>query len=348
VFGIMLREHSAFAPIPDFSGTEGSQFDVLWGMNFGTASFGVRFDKSYSEFEWLDDVDHYSFTPLYMWYAMGPEDMTINDLNTMGIGLSAGMEVREGDKIEATFEYRTLNFMVEDVAGDWSIEDKGEPSFGFWGRGFFNMAENITLVPMLAYNKYDSSWEIKSTDPDDEDASDQTLTAMKAAVGMKVDVGSFFMLGIGYSQWKAEMDNSYGVATPPGFYVETMEFTSTSLPFFFGCFETDIKDWLTVRFGAKKNLLSEEAAVEYVDGTKIEFKTKNANFPWEVRDYFWFDGIYLPYFDEPFVFSVGVGFKFGDFEIDATLNDDYPFTGMYWLSGESEYPFGKISATYYY
>ncbi len=349
VLGIMLREHNSFDPIWGMYGFGDSQFDILWGMNFGNASFGARFDNASSEFEWEDDTDHWKFSPLWLWYFTGPEDLLVSDMNTMGLAFSGAMDVRDGDKVEATFEYRTIDYLIDDITGDWSVEDKGEPSYGFWGRGMFAMAENMTLVPMVGYNKYDYSWEIQSPVPDEEDASDLVLTSMKAGLGLRVDVGSFFMFGLGYSQNKMEIDNSFGEAAPAGGLPETVEFTSTSMPFFFGCFETDIRDWLTVRFGAKKHLLAEEATIEYVNGTKIEFKTKNGNFPVEVRDFFYFgEGVYLPIFDEPFAFSMGLGFKFGDLEIDATLNEDYPFTGMYWLSGESEMPFGKISATYYY
>ena len=344
VFGIMLREHGDFAGA---SGSGATQFDLLWGMNFGKASFGVRFDRVNSEYQETMDGVGVKWSPLELVY--GGMGLGGESWNTMGMRISAGMEVREADKVEATFEYRTLDFSIEEIGAgaDESIEDQGNPSMGFWGRGFFAMAENITLVPMVGYNKYDYSWEfIDDATSGDDDMSDQTITNMRAALGMKVDVGSFFMLGLGFSQWKADVENSFVAPAPDDF--ETMEFTSTSMPFFFGCFEADLKDWLTIRFGAKKHLVNEEVTVEEVDGTKWEFTAKNGNLPYWVRDGLAADGIYIPVFEEPFTFSMGVGFKFNDIEIDATVNEDYPFTGMYWLSGVEESPFGKISVTYYY
>jgi hypothetical protein len=94
--------------------------------------------------------------------------------------------------------------------------------------------------------------------------------------------------------------------------------------------------------------VKEEVSVEQVDGTKLEFTSENGNLPFWVRDALFAQGVNIPVFDEPFTFSMGVGFKWNDVEIDATVNEDYPFTGMYWLSGVSEAPFGKISITYYY
>ncbi len=350
VFGIMLREHGMFSPLPQLgSGNEGSQFDILWGMNFEKVSFGLRFDNSSSKMEWADqDGDGMSFSPWYFYYGVSTDMIDPAYFNTMGIGVSGSMEVREADKVEATFEYRTFDFAIEEMGGDFAIEDAGNPSFGFWGRGFFTMNENVTLVPMAGYNKYDIGWEVTSDVADDEDASDQTLTNMRAGLGMRVDVGSFFMLGVGFSQWKMNVDNTFGEAAPDPTFTESFEFTGTSLPFLFGTFEASPKDWLTIRFGARKNMLSEKATITSVGGDELTFETKNANLTPDIRDFLYGEGINLPYFEEPFAFSMGVGFKFNDIEIDATMNEDYPFTGMYWLSGDSETPFGKISVTYYY
>jgi hypothetical protein len=349
VLGIMLRENSAFAPIPGDWTNDGSQFDLLWGMNFEKLTFGVRFDNTSSKLEETDqDGNGYAVSPYYIYYVGEDILMTPNYLNSTGVAVSAAMDVRDADKIEATFEYRSLGFSYEELGTAFEVTDQGEPSYGFWGRGFFAMNDKVTIVPMVGYNKYDYSWEVKSDIPDEEDASDQTLSYMRAGVGMKVDVGSFFMLGVGLSQWKLNIDNTFGSATPPGGNVESFEYTGTSLPFFFGTFEADLRDWLTIRFGAKKNLINEDATIEWVDGSSLEYKTKNSNIVSDVRSGLLSEGIYLPYFEEPFVFSMGLGFKWNDIEIDATLNEDYPFTGMYWLSGVSEEPFGKISVTYYY
>jgi opacity protein-like surface antigen len=346
VFGIELRQNSTFAPVPGTAGSPGSQFDLLWGMNFGKASVGLRFDRSNSELELTTDGVGTKFTPLYIIYSgIGP---AMESWNTMGLGISGGLEVREADKVEATFEYRKLDFALDQIGGaGMSIEDKDNPSFGIWGRGFFAMAENITLVPMVGYNKYDFSWEFKDpTTPGDDDSSDQTLSNVRGALGMRVDMGSFFMVGLGFSQWKADVDNS--IVTPLGTDPRSAEFTSTSMPFFFGTFEADLKDWLTIRFGAKKHLLAEKVNVELYDGTKIEYKTSNGSLPTFLRDDLEANGLFVPVMDEPFLFSMGLGFKWNDIEIDATLHEDYPFTGMYWLSGDSVTPFGKISVTYYY
>jgi hypothetical protein len=347
VMGFMLRENSNFTPIPAVSGTAGSEFDLLWGMNFGKASLGLRFDNSSSKFE---EVGVDKFTPLYFWYLTGMADVTPNDMNSTGITVSAGMDVREKDKIEAAFEYRTLTFLVDQILPTPEIkwEDKGNASYGFAGRGFFSLAENISLVPLFGYNKYDYSWQVKGGTPN-PDGGDQTLTNMRGGLGCKVDVGSWFMFGLGVSQTEAKVELNYPLAAAAS-DLRTFDFTSKTMPFMFGCLETQVKDWLTVRFGAKKNLVNEKVELTFVGPgvESVEFETHNGLIPSTIRSMIATSGIGMPVFNEPFTFALGVGLKFGDLDIDATMNGFYPFTGMYWLSGVSEVPFSRISATYHY
>ncbi len=340
VFGIMLRENSMFTPFPGAGVAEASQFDVLWGMNFGTATLGFRVDRANSELEYIDT---FLASPLSI-YSFGSLSVAYSDFNTLGLGFSAGFDVRDGDMIEATIEYRTISYTAEwDETVDpdnWTLQDKGDPSYSFMARGFFALDDMKSLVPYVGYSKTDLGWEIESGDPLDEISVDETVTGMHAGLGCKVDVGSFFMIGIGYSQWKMEGDASWTVDPAAG-TLDNYEFTTSSAPFFFGCLEAPINDWLTVRFGATKHLVGEEIIEETFGGTKTEINSSNGNVPADIR------GGY-PYFAEPFMFAMGVTFTFGDLVLDATLHEDYPFTNMYWLSGVSEVPFGRISATYHY
>ncbi|UCF79179.1 MAG: hypothetical protein JSW03_02690, partial [Candidatus Eiseniibacteriota bacterium] len=234
VFGMMLRENSVFTPFPGAGVAEASQFDILWGMNFGTATLGVRVDRANSE---LENIDTFLATPLSI-YSFGSLSVAYSDFNTLGLGFSAGFDVRDGDMIEATVEYRTISYTAEwDEAVDpdnWTLSDKGDPSYSFMARGFFAMDDMKSLVPYVGYSKTDLGWEIESGTPDEEISVDETVTGMHAGLGVKVDVGSFFMFGIGYSQWKMEGDASWTVDPAAG-TLDNYEFTTTSAPFFFGC-----------------------------------------------------------------------------------------------------------------
>lgn len=359
-FGVMLRENSSFTPMPGLDGSEGSQFDLLWGIKaMDKLSIGLRFDNASSTYE-LTDEDAggktlFKLSPLYFYFIGGISDVTINDWNNWGMGLSAALDVRDGDMLEGAFEYRKLNFEVVSkdapiggTATEEKWNDNGNASYLFAGRGFFSVAENVSVVPLVGYSKYDYGWTHTMTDGT-ADAADQTLTTFKGGLGMKCDVGSMFMLGIMMSQTKAKTDFTYASLTPAGGLPETFEFTSSALPMMFGCLEAPVKDWLTVRFGARKTLVKEQVSLMFVDREKVDLTAKNGLVSESERsDIFDATGLIMPYFNEPFTFSLGVSFKFGDLDIDATMNDFYPFTGMYWLSGVDETPFSRISATYHY
>ena len=51
-----------------------------------------------------------------------------------------------------------------------------------------------------------------------------------------------------------------------------------------------------------------------------------------------------------FLYGLGVGVHFNNFDVDATLNQNFPFTGGYFISGESTSGtmFGRITADYHF
>jgi hypothetical protein len=97
--------------------------------------------------------------------------------------------------------------------------------------------------------------------------------------------------------------------------------TVTLMPTLFGALEWDIKSWLTGRVGAQQSMSLLE------DGDDDEL------------------------LDSDFQYGLGVGLHFNNFDLDATLNQDFPFTGGYFLSGQetSGGPlFGRITGVYFF
>jgi len=94
----------------------------------------------------------------------------------------------------------------------------------------------------------------------------------------------------------------------------------TMLPNLFGALEWDIKSWLTGRVGAQ------QAMVMSSDGDTFDFT------------------------DSSFRYGLGVGIHFNNFDVDATLNEDFPFTGGYFISGDetSGNMFGRVTGSYYF
>lgn len=94
----------------------------------------------------------------------------------------------------------------------------------------------------------------------------------------------------------------------------------TWLPTLFGSLEWDIKSWLTGRVGCQQAMRMEKA------GDNLDVNSAD------------------------FLYGLGVGVHFNNFDVDATLNQNFPFTGGYFISGESTSGtmFGRITADYHF
>ena len=46
--------------------------------------------------------------------------------------------------------------------------------------------------------------------------------------------------------------------------------------------------------------------------------------------------------------SIGTGIRWNNLDIDMTLNDQFPLSGGYILSGNQAAPFNRVSATYHF
>jgi hypothetical protein len=131
-----------------------------------------------------------------------------------------------------------------------------------------------------------------------------------------------------YSMYKAE----------PSFYADgyedTWEVKYVVMPRFVLALESDVTDWLTFRTGMSKDLGKESYKWEDADDTEEDEWTDVYN---------------------TFAWNLGLGFHFGDFDIDCVVNKNIPFSMGYWLTGyeTSKYdsdatPIGMVSAVYHF
>lgn len=106
--------------------------------------------------------------------------------------------------------------------------------------------------------------------------------------------------------------------------VTELDETGRAVPVLFMSLEHRFRDWLVGRGGASQAMVTDKDKSD------------------EAGDQTW------TYSD--FDFSLGVAMEFSNFTIDCTLNQNYPFTGFWFVSGQ-ETPsdlFGMISFTYTY
>lgn len=92
--------------------------------------------------------------------------------------------------------------------------------------------------------------------------------------------------------------------------------SATWLPTLFGSLEWDVKSWLTGRVGAQQAMRMSSLGDN--DATSNDFG-----------------------------YGVGVGLHFNNFDLDATLNEDFLFNGAYFISGDNTSGmFGRVTGTY--
>ncbi|HYV50398.1 MAG TPA: hypothetical protein VE910_00725 [Dongiaceae bacterium] len=137
-----------------------------------------------------------------------------------------------------------------------------------------------------------------------------TRTTFNAGVAMNYEVNGSDLLVLGLSaDYRADKDDVVGT-----------DFSDWSIPTLFLAAEFDAYSWLTLRGGARKTF--DSASDDAID-TDAKFST--------------------------FQFGLGAGFHFDHFDVDASLNPDWMFSGGYLLSGRTtNVPMTRITASYYF
>lgn len=96
-----------------------------------------------------------------------------------------------------------------------------------------------------------------------------------------------------------------------------------SVPVLFMGLEHRFRDWLVGRGGASQAMVTDKDKTDEAGDEKDTYSDFN--------------------------FALGIGMEFSNFTIDATLNQNYPFTGFWFVSGEeTDDLFGMVSFTYTY
>jgi hypothetical protein len=124
------------------------------------------------------------------------------------------------------------------------------------------------------------------------------------------------------------------------------KYTTTVMPLVFAALETHVNSWLTLRFGAQQGVFYTTKYVNNMPRERAPLSEDwNAERTKEVTTKF-----------SPFQMMLGAGFKFGNLQLDATLNPDFIHNGPYFISGQTtgydayDYDgstlFPKVTATY--
>ncbi|MDI6792079.1 MAG: hypothetical protein QME81_04330 [bacterium] len=185
-------------------------------------------------------------------------------------------------------------------------------SFGLGVNGRYFMAQqgNRQLVP-IAHFHY-ASGSIK-----DSFEADYSSISFGGGIGVNYQLNENNLvvlgLGVGLSQSTEEVKNGD----------ETTERTITFPRIVMGI-ESQIKSWLVGRIGASQVYQSDFTEVKPPTGSTTETKE----------------------WDKAFDLSFGLGINFGNFSLDALINEGIFFDGPHFISGQSNQMSSMLSATY--
>jgi hypothetical protein len=321
------------------------QLDAIWGKGFDKFDFAVRLDFTNSSFETTDDtapatfnrvkgngispLDPYPFAGFAANQILGGAGI---ELNTMGITPAITLHLSNDNRIEGAATYRKYSLdrtaTVGGVQGEkW--EDDGGASYAINARGFVNQGDRHVWVPSAWYVNDDLSWREENFPAvGDVRSADEKYQSLGVGISdnMRVNDNNLLLWGVTVAQAKHTYERSDAFVAAGE--QSALEEKTTVMPLVFAAIETDATRWLKVRIGASRAMVNDrvEDTTFGTPSTTVTDKTRSSDFN----------------------FSLGTGIRWNNLDIDMTLNEKFPLTGGYILSGDRSTPFTRASATYHF
>jgi len=323
------------------------QLDAIWGKGFSKLDLGIRLDITNSSFEETSNpggvatfnrvkgngfapFDPYPFGGLIFSNAILGFGV---ELNTFGITPGVTFHLSNDNRVEAAVTYRKYSLDRTETTGGVQGEhwqDDGSASYAVLGRAFINRGDRHVWVPAAWYVNDDLSWRVDNFNGTAGATRSADETYKQYGVGisdnMRVNDNNLLLWGVTVAQAKHQFDRSDN-AVVAGELSSEEDKTST-LPLVFAALETDATRWLKVRIGANRAMVSDRSDVTVfgTPSTVTVDKTRTSAFN----------------------FSLGTGIRWNNLDVDMTLNEKFPLSGGYILSGDRSTPFTRVSATYHF
>jgi hypothetical protein len=320
------------------------QLDVIWGHAFEAFDFAVRLDITNSKFEALAGPPATSFEargfsafdpglqdPIPFFITSDPDQIVDNgvELNTYGVTPAVALHFGEDDRLEVAGTYRRFTFSRSTSPTTQSWEDAGNPSYAILARAILHRSGTHTWFPAAWYVSDDLSWEMRGVLAGPVTA-DETYKTMGVGISdnMRVNDNNLLLWGVTFAQSKHSYERTDANTGGPAGDTRTFEDKVTAMPLVFAALETDATRWLKLRVGASRgHIMSKTETADFVapaNTTEEETRTSDFNL------------------------GLGTGIRWNNLDIDMTLNQQFPLSGGYILSGNSETPFNRVSATYHF
>ena len=316
------------------------QLDMIWGKGFEKLDLAVRLDVTSSSLETTgiagagvttktQGADFVNpFTP-YPFGTFLPDAIIANgvEMNTWGVTPSIALHMSNDNRVEGALTFRrySLDRSSTAVTPNQSWKDDGNLSYAVLIRGILNSANNATWYPAIWYVNDDLGYTVNNVAPTAVKV-DETYKNYGAGLShnMRVNDNNLLIFGVAGMQSKHNYDRKD--TNGAGAEIRSEEDKLTLAPLFFGSLETDATHWLKVRIGASRALSNSHGDITEFDNTAVSAKLRIADFN----------------------FSLGTGIKFNNLDIDMVLNNAFPLSGGWILSGDPETPFTRASATYHF
>lgn len=319
------------------------QLDAIWGRAFSNLDFAVRLDITNSKYEESTNapasIKLHGFSPfdpgfgvIPFFAAVAPNTILNSgvELNTFGITPAIALHFGQDDRFEAAATYRRYTLdRTQSPAGE-SWKDQGNASYGIFARAIMHRGGTHTWYPAGWYVNDDLSWEMQGLGARPAITADETYKNYGAGISdnMRVNDNNLLLWGVTVGQFKHEYERTDQNTGGPIGEVHTFTQKTTMLPLVFAALETEATSWLKVRIGASRG--------HVVD------KTESANFNTPA------DTDEITTRTAEFRLGLGAGIRWNNLDIDMALNNQFPLSGGYILSGNQATPFNRVSATYHF
>jgi len=325
------------------SNLNNEQLDAIWGKGFSKLDFAVRLDITNSSAETstnpgavviksrgtdnLVGFDPYPFAVVNANQIVGGGI----ELNTFGISPAITLHMSNDNRLEGAVTYRKYSLdRSSTAAGNEHWQDDGSASYVVNARMFRNQGDRHVWVPAAWYVNDDLGWRVDNFGGTAGATRSAKETYRQYGVGisdnMRVNDNNLLIWGVSVNKAKHHFTRG-DAAIVAG---ETQELTekTTAIPIVFAAIETDATKWLKVRIGANRTLVSDRTDT-------VAFGPPNATTVDKTRT-------------SAFNFNAGTGIRWNNLDVDMTLNEKFPLSGGYILSGDRSTPFTRVSATYHF
>ena len=320
------------------------QIDLIWGTGLQKMDIAVRFDATNSKIEHSENVggvassfeasgagiapgDPYPFAAVFL-----PTLIQAVELNTWGVTPAIAFHMQNDNRIEAAVTFRQYsldrNASTGGVAGESWTDDSGI-SYAVRLRGIFGNDAGA-WYPAFWYVNDDLSWEATGIAGLGDRSADETYKNIGAGISrnMRVNDNNLLIFGVSAQQQKLDYErkdaNTGGAVTD----IKDAELKTTLAPTFFASLETEATSWLKVRLGGTHSMAQTRFELS-------DFDTPTGSSTDKIKG-------------SDFTFNIGAGLKWNNLDVDVTVNEAFPLSGGWVLSGDEETPFTRASATYHF